>query len=84
MFSVQFQRPLLILGGYAQTSHTPGPSQEGRLGRLFLVENGEVLGAAFLLIINDLWHGGFPSREGMKGCVMVKSAGWAEMIFAAA
>ena len=27
------------LGGYARTSHTPGPSREGRFGYLFLVGN---------------------------------------------
>ena len=30
---------LLILGGCAQTSHTPCPSREGRFGRCFLVGN---------------------------------------------
>ena len=29
----------LILGGCAQTSHTPCPSREGRFGRCFLVGN---------------------------------------------
>ena len=34
---------ILILGGYAQTSHTPNPSPEGRFRHLFLVGNGEVM-----------------------------------------
>ena len=49
--------------------HTPPcPSQEGRFGRLLLIGNGWVV-----------W-GGFPSREGIKGCVMERGAGWVEMI----
>ena len=32
--SIGFERLLLILGGCAQTSHTPGPSREGRFGVL--------------------------------------------------
>ena len=37
--SVGFGWMLLILGGCAQTSHTPCPSREGRFGRCFLVGN---------------------------------------------
>ncbi len=33
----------------------------------------------FYLIMNDLWRGCFPSREGIKGCVMVRGAGCDEM-----
>ena len=59
----------LILGSCARTSHTPGPSEEGSFEMLL-----------FYLIMNDLWRGCFPSREGIKGCVMVRGAGWGEMI----
>ena len=37
--SIGFERLLLILGGYARASHTPGPSREGRFGCLFLISN---------------------------------------------
>ena len=37
--SVGLQWMLLILGSCAQALHTPGPSREGRFGRLFLVGN---------------------------------------------
>ena len=47
--SIGFERLLLILGGYARVSHTPGPSREGRLGYRFLVGNEWIV-----------W-GGFPS-----------------------
>ena len=51
------------LGGYARTLHTPGPSREGRFG-------------SYLLVGNEVFEwSGFPSREGIKGCVMVRSAG---------
>ena len=59
----------LGLGGYARTSHTPYPSREGRFGYLFLVGNEWFV----------VW-GGFPSREGIKGCVTVRGADWDEMI----
>ena len=55
------------LGGCAQTSHTPCPSQEGSFGCLLLIGNEWIV-----------W-GGFPSREGIKGCVMVRGAGWDEV-----
>ena len=58
---------LLILGSCARTSHTPSPSQEGRFGRLLLIGNGWVV-----------W-GGFPSREGIVGCVTVRGVVWAEV-----
>ena len=32
----------------------------------------------FYLIMNDLWRGCFPSREGIKGCVTVRVAAWVE------
>ena len=56
----------LILGSCARTSHTPGPSREGRFGRCFLVDNE--------------WFdwGCFPSREGIEGCVTVRVAAWVE------
>ena len=39
----------------------------------------EVLSAVFLLVMSDLWRGCFPSREGIKGCVTVRCAGWVEV-----
>ena len=39
-------------------------------------------GASFLSVMSDLWRGCFPSREGIEGCVMVRGAGWDEMLFA--
>ena len=79
------------LGGYARTSHTPVPSREGRFGCLFLVGNGGLsvedsplkrggLDAAFLVGNGWVVWGGFPSREGIKGCVTVRGAVWAEVI----
>ena len=66
------------------------------------LSRGEIWMLFFFLVMRGLWRGGFPSREGIKGCVMVRcaaraeglrkavgrsvmvrSAGWAEMIFAA-
>ena len=40
---------------------------------------GEVWDAAFLLVMSGLWCVGFPSREGIKGCVMVRCAVWFEL-----
>ena len=54
------------VGGCARTSHTPGPSGEGRLR------------CCVLLVMRDLWRGSFPSREGIKGCVTVRCAAWDE------
>ena len=50
----------------ADVTH-PRPSQEGSFEMLL-----------FYLIMNDLWRGCFPSREGIKGCVTVKVAAWVE------
>ena len=44
------------------------------------LSRGEVWNAVFLLVMRGLWCCEFPSREGTKGCVMKKGAGWAEMI----
>ena len=49
--------------------HTPPGPSLGRGGS----------GAAFLLVMSDLWRVGFPSREGIKGCVTVRSEVWAEV-----
>ena len=51
------------LSSCARALHTPGPSREGRFEMLFLVGNEWVE------------CGGFPSREGIKGCVTVRGAG---------
>ena len=50
----------------ADVTH-PRPSQEGSFEMLL-----------FYLIMNDLWRGCFPSREGSKGCVTVRVAAWVE------
>ena len=50
--------------------HTPPPLSRGEIKMLF-----------FLLIMSALYCGGFPSREGIKGCVTVRSAVWFEKIF---
>ena len=49
---------LLILGGCAQTSHTPCPSREGRFGRCFLVGNERFDGMVSPLERGD-WDGTF-------------------------
>ena len=36
-------------------------------------------GAAFLLVMSDLWRGCFLSGEGIEGCVTVRGAAWDEM-----
>ena len=36
-------------------------------------------GAAFLLVMSDLWRGCFLSGEGIEGCVTVRGAAWVEM-----
>ena len=41
--SIGFERLLLILGGCAQTSHTPSPSREGRFGCCVLVGSESVI-----------------------------------------
>ena len=43
------------------------------------LSRGKVLGAAFFLVMSSLWCVGFPSREGIKGCVTVRGAGWDEV-----
>ena len=52
----------------ADVTH-PCPSQEGSFEMLL-----------FYLIMNDLWRGCFPSREGIKGCVMVRGAAGVEVL----
>ena len=47
----------------------PCPSQEGSFEMLL-----------FYLIMNDLWRGCFPSREGIEGCVTERGSAGAEMI----
>ena len=42
------------------------------------LSRGEIWNACFLLVMSDLWRVGFPSREGIEGCVMVRGAGWAD------
>ena len=55
------------LSGSAWTSHTPGPSPEGRLE------------AAFFLVMRGLWRGDIsPLERGFKGCVTVRGAAWVE------
>ena len=67
--------------------HTPlAPLKRGDWGAaFFLIENEffescvsplerGVLDTVFLLVMSDLWRGCFPSREGIKGCVTVRSA----------
>ena len=34
----------------------------------------------FLLVMSDLWRGDSPLERGLKGCVMVRCAGWDELI----
>ena len=51
--------------------HTPAPLERGDFGWCY------ILGNKWFVV----WD--FPSWEGMKGCVTVRSAGWVEMIFAA-
>ena len=43
------------------------------------LSRGEVWNAVFLLVMSDLWRVGFPSREGIEGCVTVRGAVWVEM-----
>ena len=41
--------------------------------------DGEILEAAFFLVMRGLWRGCFPVPErGFKGCVTVRGAAWAE------
>ena len=56
------------LGGYALTSHTPDPSQEGRLGCLFLFGSESFDG-----LIS-------PLERGLKGCVTERGADWDEIV----
>ena len=53
---------LWFSGSCAQTSHTPTPLKRGDLD------------VCFFLVMRGLWRGGCPSREGIKGCVMVRGA----------
>ena len=58
------------LNSYARASHTPDPF----LGR------GDL--RCCVLVGNEWFEWGcFPSREGIKGCVMMRCAGCDEMIF---
>ena len=59
----------LIIGVCVWASHTPSPSQEGRLE------------CYFLLIMSVLCGEDSPLERGLKGCVMVRSVGWDEMFF---
>ena len=43
------------------------------------LSRGEVWDAVFLLVMSGLWYVGFPSGEGIEGCVMVRSAVWVEV-----
>ena len=58
MVSVGFGWLLLILGGCARASHTPGPSREGRFGRCFLVGSERFDGMVSPLERGD-WDGTF-------------------------
>ena len=43
--------------------------------------DGEILEAAFFLVMRGLWRGCFPVPErGVKGCVTVRGAAWVEGI----
>ena len=44
------------------------------------LSRGEIWDAVFLLVMSDLWRGCFPSREGIKGCVMVRGAAGVEVL----
>ena len=45
------------------------------------LSRGEVWDAVFLLVMSGLWYVGFPSGEGIEGCVMVRGAVWFEEFF---
>ena len=44
------------------------------------LSRGEIGKTRFLLVMSDLQRVSFPSREGIKGCVTVRCAVWAEAI----